>query len=177
MILNNPWKLSQKLLFPQISPLCTSPSTSFVNLNLSFDALKNIMRCYDKNHHVCLDSSVTKKIWIRPKIITDGSDQYKRCRVLSLKYDKEIYILLLASRFKQKKKALYLLYFYFSNPGGQGSTLQYLCVPVYKYIYLMFFFKYCPILCILMSYCLNLTHTYHHFFVHFLHSINICNLL
>lgn len=77
----------------------------------------------------------------------------------------------------KKKKALYLLYFYCSNPGGQGSTLQYLCVPVYKYIYLMFFFKYCPILCILMLYCLNLTHTYHHFFVHFLHSINICNLL
>lgn len=60
-----------------------------------------------------------------------------------------------------KKKPLYL---YFQTPGGQGSKLQYLCVPVYKHIYLSSFFfqnTYYPILCILMSYCLN--SRLHHF--------------
>lgn len=40
------------------------------------------------------------------------------------------YIVLLASRF--------VLYYTSQSPGGRGSWSQYLCVPVYKYIYFSF---------------------------------------
>ena len=77
------------------------------------------------------------------------------------------------------KKSRTYYTFIFQTPGGQGSKLQYLCVPVYKYIYLssFFFFQICIVLyCVFLCRIALTWFTPIIFFVHFLHSINKCNL-